>query len=343
MTGPRRGEIYAGTEVPVQQRVATNAMVAYNDAQIKFASQPNTAAATELLKQAQANDTGDGAEINKAKTQISQRLGLPALNQIIAGAAPAPAPATAPATAPAAPGAATGVNAQGQNVTMPGGVNPETGTVKTPTQAATPAPAPPAPAPAVAPTPARTPAAAPIYTPSVKRAGESENMYQSRIRREEAAFNAQVQKRKELEVAEEKPPAEARGKLEAKDINNQAFADSSYGLVRPIAALIKQSTGSGIGATVDNLAALIGQSTTGAQAIAQLEPLSYPLLANVPRFEGPQSDYDVKTYQKAAGDFANPEKPIATLTRFTNICGLFATRMVHARNSMVPIKNVRIL
>jgi hypothetical protein len=63
---------------------------------------------------------------------------------------------------------------------------------------------------------------------------------------------------------------------------------------------------------VDNLAALIGQSTTGAQAIAQLEPLSYPLLANVPRFEGPQSDYDVKTYQKAAGDFANPEKPIAT-------------------------------
>ena len=47
-----------------------------------------------------------------------------------AAAAPAatPAPATTPAPAPAAaPGAATGVNAQGQNVTMPDGTNPETG------------------------------------------------------------------------------------------------------------------------------------------------------------------------------------------------------------------------
>ena len=50
-------------------------------------------------------------------------------------------PAPAAPQAPAAPGAATGVNAQGQNVTMPNGINPETGTPTTPQQAATPAPA----------------------------------------------------------------------------------------------------------------------------------------------------------------------------------------------------------
>lgn len=54
-----------------------------------------------------------------------------------AAAPAAPAAAATPAAAPAAtpaPGAATGVNAQGQNVTMPNGVNPETGapTVTTP-------------------------------------------------------------------------------------------------------------------------------------------------------------------------------------------------------------------
>ena len=77
-----------------------------------------------------------------------------------AGTQPAPA-AAAPAEAPAAAAptaadqedadmgaamtanaqAANGVNTAGQNVTMPNGINPETGTATTPQQAATPAPA----------------------------------------------------------------------------------------------------------------------------------------------------------------------------------------------------------
>jgi len=76
--------------------------------------------------------------------------------------------------------------------------------------------------------------------------------------------------------------------------------------------LIRQSTGSGIGTKVDQLAAQFGVGTEGAQKIAQLEPLVYPILMNVPRFEGAQSDADVKNYQRAAGDFANPEKPPKT-------------------------------
>jgi hypothetical protein len=126
------------------------------------------------------------------------------------------------------------------------------------------------------------------------------------------AIQADIQARKELRVAEQKPPAEARGKVEAKDVNNQAFADSSYSLIKPISDEIKRSTGSGIGAGVDVLAGKLGASTKGAQSIAKLEVLSYPILANVPRFEGPQSDYDVQLYRQAAGDFANASKPVAT-------------------------------
>jgi hypothetical protein len=102
------------------------------------------------------------------------------------------------------------------------------------------------------------------------------------------------------------------GESAASDIKNQRFADSTYGLIAPIAEQIKKSTGSGVGSAVDSLAATIGKSTDGAKAIQQLKILSYPILANVPRFEGPQSDYDVQVYKQAAGDFANDKLPVET-------------------------------
>lgn len=145
-----------------------------------------------------------------------------------------------------------------------------------------------------------------------QRPGEDYASYQQRKKAAEEQTAANIQAGKELRVAEEKPPAEARGKVEAKDVNNQAFADSSYGLIKNINDEIKKSTGSGIGAGVDVVASKLGASTKGAQSIAKLEVLSYPLLANIPRFEGPQSDYDVQIYRQAAGDFANAKKPVDT-------------------------------
>lgn len=142
-----------------------------------------------------------------------------------------------------------------------------------------------------------------------QRPGESFSSYEQRKKASEEQTTANIQAGKEIRVAEAKPPAEARGKIEAKDINNQAFADSSYGLIKPINDLIKKSTGSGIGANIDVLAKQFGVGTEGAKAIAQLRPLVYPILANIPRFEGPQSEYDVQLYQTAAGDFANPKEP----------------------------------
>jgi hypothetical protein len=106
--------------------------------------------------------------------------------------------------------------------------------------------------------------------------------------------------------------AEANKPLAKKEQNNQYFANETYSLIRPIAEQIKQSTGSGVGTAVDKLAAVIGASPSGAQAIAQLDVLGYSLVSNVPRFEGPQGQRDVEIYERAAGDLNNSKKPVAT-------------------------------
>ena len=115
----------------------------------------------------------------------------------------------------------------------------------------------------------------------------------------------------ETKRAELKPPAEAKGKNAAKDINDQRQADETYKIIQPISAAIKQSTGSGIGAGVDQLASVIGVGTQGAQNIAKLDVLGYKLLQQVPRMEGSQSNIDVEMYRQAAGDLANSKKPVA--------------------------------
>jgi hypothetical protein len=122
---------------------------------------------------------------------------------------------------------------------------------------------------------------------------------------------ANIEQQKQINVAELKPPAEEKGKEAAKDIKNQYYANETYSLIKPLAEEIKKSTGSGIGTSVDKLASKFGVGTSGAQSIAKLDVLGYQLSSNVPRFEGSQSDADVRLYKQAAGDLANSEKPIA--------------------------------
>ena len=70
--------------------------------------------------------------------------------------------------------------------------------------------------------------------------------------------------------------------------------------------LLDQSTHSGIGRGVDIAGNVFGQETTGGVAAGQLAPIADLALKLVPRFEGAQSNADVISYQKAAGDLANP-------------------------------------
>jgi hypothetical protein len=108
-------------------------------------------------------------------------------------------------------------------------------------------------------------------------------------------------------TAEAKVPAEERGKVAAKEIAKQGFADSTYPLLQAVREEISKSTGSTIGASVDDLGRIIGASTKGAEAIAKLNILAGPIKMNIPRFEGAQSDRDVQEYARQAGDFANPK------------------------------------
>lgn len=91
------------------------------------------------------------------------------------------------------------------------------------------------------------------------------------------------------------------------DIAIQQIGDA----IKP-GGLLDQSTHSGIGRGVDIAGNIIGQETTGGVAAGQLAPIADLALKLVPRFEGSQSNADVISYQKAAGDLANPNLGIKT-------------------------------
>jgi hypothetical protein len=73
--------------------------------------------------------------------------------------------------------------------------------------------------------------------------------------------------------------------------------------------LLKDATSSRSGAVADSLMAQVGVATKSGDAAASLETLSGWMTSNVPRFEGPQSDKDVATYQAMAGMVGDRTKP----------------------------------
>jgi hypothetical protein len=69
-------------------------------------------------------------------------------------------------------------------------------------------------------------------------------------------------------------------------------------------------TGSGFGSAVDSAAGFFGKATDGAVAAQQLKALGGWLVSNVPRMEGPQSNFDVGNYQTMAADVGNDKLPV---------------------------------
>ena len=68
-------------------------------------------------------------------------------------------------------------------------------------------------------------------------------------------------------------------------------------------------TGSGIGSVYDAATGFFGASPSGAAEADSLKTVAARLVGRIPRFEGPQSDKDVKLYQQAAGDAGNEKLP----------------------------------
>lgn len=88
-------------------------------------------------------------------------------------------------------------------------------------------------------------------------------------------------------------------------------ANKFLGIVGQVEDVFKQGpTESGAGAMMDSAAAFVGKSTKGAEAAQRLKALGGWLVANVPRMEGPQSNFDVANYQVMAADVANDKLPL---------------------------------
>tara|TARA_R110002126_G_scaffold211435_1_gene358054 strand:+ start:310 stop:1821 length:1512 start_codon:yes stop_codon:yes gene_type:complete len=112
------------------------------------------------------------------------------------------------------------------------------------------------------------------------------------------------------------------------------FAITEIGDAIKEGGLIDQSTGSGAGRLADISMGFVGQATPGAIAIGKLQPIADLPLKLVPRFEGPQSNADLKTYQQASAQLADPTLPRAirkaagaTIVRLmTERQGQFATK-----------------
>lgn len=76
-------------------------------------------------------------------------------------------------------------------------------------------------------------------------------------------------------------------------------------------ALLKSGpTSSGFGSMVDKGASFFGATPQGAVAAQQLKAIGGWLVANVPRMEGPQSNFDVDNYKIMAANVANDSLPV---------------------------------
>jgi hypothetical protein len=79
-----------------------------------------------------------------------------------------------------------------------------------------------------------------------------------------------------------------------------------------IEGLIDRSTGSALGTLRDQAGNVVGHSTEGSRAIAELRVVQAALMTSMPRMEGPQSDRDAQLYQQAAGQIGDPMVPTET-------------------------------
>jgi hypothetical protein len=73
----------------------------------------------------------------------------------------------------------------------------------------------------------------------------------------------------------------------------------------------KNPTASGVGAAVDATGRFFGATSESAKTAAKLETLSGWMVANVPRMEGPQSNFDVENYKTMAAKVGDRTTPIA--------------------------------
>lgn len=123
---------------------------------------------------------------------------------------------------------------------------------------------------------------------------------------------AQAEDARKAVAASKVSPEVSKQKQIANDVD---LAISEINAAAAPGGLIDMSTGSVVGNLLDNIVAQgSGGMLTlpGDVAAAQMEVVAHLARMAVPRFEGPQSEYDAKLYERASGDLADPTVSAAT-------------------------------
>ncbi len=136
-----------------------------------------------------------------------------------------------------------------------------------------------------------------------------------------------VQKQK-VEVAGAQVKQKGLVEQELKKLDKRQKSTYALGTIEEAMTVLNsgEATGSIVGNVFDNLAAVIGFSTEGAQATSKLKLLQATLMLQQPRMEGPQSDKDVMLYRDAAAQIGDPNTPVAT-----RIQALKALKRLHGK------------
>jgi hypothetical protein len=117
------------------------------------------------------------------------------------------------------------------------------------------------------------------------------------------------------ELAADKKRAETAVETETDKTKNVRKSNQFLSVARQAEQILNDSknppTASGTGAAVDMVGNLVGYAPDGSVPAAKLEALSGWLVSNVPRMEGPQSNFDVQNYQTMAGLVGDRTKPLA--------------------------------
>lgn len=123
------------------------------------------------------------------------------------------------------------------------------------------------------------------------------------LQSEPEAAGAKVMAEASARAAAERDASAAKKSIQAVDM---------LGQIKDASRLLQQGpTHSGIGAAVDAGLGMFGKSTDSGDAAARLDTLSGWMVNNVPRMEGPQSNFDVQNYKSMAGLVGDRTKPIS--------------------------------
>lgn len=136
---------------------------------------------------------------------------------------------------------------------------------------------------------------------------------------EEAAAKAQatmpIEVQQAAQIAAQKAQIENEAKLQQQQQADQYTrgkdATDALGLIEEAKGILPGSTNSGIGTLMDDAAALVGQSTPGADKAAQLRVIGGSLISKMPKMSGPQSDKDVLLYKEMAGKIGDSTTPVS--------------------------------